>query len=242
MGPQVGLDFAPATESDPNHLEPAVDKVFIYWDNSNIFIGARQVAAEREGGDARYRVRIDFRNLLALASAGRPVEHAVAVGSIPPELRHVWNRLEGEGVTVQLFERGAIGGREQAVDHALQTAMLRDGYDHNGDPGIAVLLTGDGAGFHDGVGFQADLERMFSRGWKFEVISWRHSCNNRMRRWAERNGRFIALDDFYESVTFLEPSSPGQPLAAPRDPTEVDLAKRQALQTMLARAIRREDT
>ena len=206
-----------------------MEKVFIYWDNSNVFISAREVAAEREGRDARYRVRIDFRNLLTLASAGRPVEHAVAVGSIPPELRHVWNRLEGEGVTVQLFERGAIGGREQAVDHALQTAMLRDGYDHNGHPGIAVLLTGDGAGFHDGVGFQADLERMFSRGWEIEVISWRHSCNNRMRRWAERNGRFIALDDFYESVTFLEPSSPGQTVAGPRHPSEVDLSKRLTL-------------
>ena len=201
-----------------------MDRVFIYWDNSNIFISARHVAAEREGGDARYRVRIDFRNLLTLASAGRPVEHAVAVGSIPPELRHVWNRLEGEGVTVQLFERGAIGGREQAVDHALQTAMLRDGYDHNGHPGIAVMLTGDGAGF------QADLDRMFSRGWKIEVISWRHSCNSRMRKWAERNGRFIALDDFYQSVTFLEPSSPGRPLAAPRYPTEVDLTKRRMLE------------
>ena len=75
-------------------------KVFIYWDNSNVLTGAREVAAGREGGDARYRVRIDFRNLLTLASVGRPVEHAVAVGSIPPELRHVWNRLEGEGVTV----------------------------------------------------------------------------------------------------------------------------------------------
>ena len=207
-----------------------MDRVFIYWDNSNIFISARHVAAEREGGDARYRVRIDFRNLLALASAGRPVEHAVVVGSIPPELRHVWNRLEGEGVTVHLFERDATGGREQAVDRALQTAMLRDAYDHIGQPGIAVVITGDGRGFHDGVGFQADLDRMFSRGWKIEVISWRHSCNSRMRKWAERNGGFIALDDFYESVTFLEPSSPGRPLAAPRYPTEVDLTKRRMLE------------
>ena len=209
-----------------------MDKVFIYWDNSNIFIGAREVAADREGSEARYRVRIDFRSLLALAGAGRPVEPAVAVGSIPPELRHVWNRLEGEGVTVHLFDVGAVGGGDLAADRALQTAMLRDAIDHIGSPGVAVLLTGDGAGFHDGVGFQADLERMFSRGWKFEVISWRHSCNNRMRRWAERNGRFIALDDFYESVTFLEPSSPGQPIAPPRHPTEVDLAKRLALQPL----------
>ena len=30
-----------------------MDKVFIYWDNSNIHISAQEVAAEREGGAAR---------------------------------------------------------------------------------------------------------------------------------------------------------------------------------------------
>ena len=165
-----------------------MDRVFIYWDNSNIFISAQQVAASIEGGTARFRVRLDFQNLLELARAGREVEHAIAVGSIPPELRHVWNRLENEGFTVQLLERGALQGREQGVDQALQTAMLRDAFDYNGDPGIALLLTGDGSGFDDGVGFHADLERMRNRGWRIEVLSWRHSCNRRMREWAEEQG------------------------------------------------------
>lgn len=203
-----------------------MEKVFVYWDNSNIFISARDAAVDKEGPDARYRVRIDFRNILELARAGRPVHSAVAVGSVPPELRLVWNRLENEGVEVKLLERGAIHGGEQGVDHALQTAMLRDGFDYNGDPGIAVMLTGDGAGFLDGAGFHADLERMYARGWRIEVISWRHSCNNRMRRWAERNGKFIALDDFYESVTLLEPPAPGRPIADPRHPAPLDLSKR----------------
>ena len=202
-----------------------MERVFVYWDNSNVFISARQLAAEREGPDAYYRVRINFRHMLELASAGRHIEHAVAVGSIPSELRHVWNRLEGEGVSVLLPERGGVNG-ERGMVHALQTAMLRDCYDYIGEPGIAVLLTGDGAGFYDGVGFHADLDRMHSRGWRIEVISWRHSCNTRMRQWAERNGRFIALDDFYESVTFLEPPAPGQPIANPRYPVPVDLSKR----------------
>lgn len=203
-----------------------MEKVFVYWDNSNIFIGARETAVDREGSDARYRVRIDFRNMLELARAGRPVQSAFAAGSVPPELRHVWNRLENEGVEVEVLERGAMHGGEQGVDHALQTAMLRDGLDYNGDPATAVLLTGDGAGFLDGAGFHADLERMHKRGWRIEVISWRHSCNRRMREWAERNGRFIALDDFYESVTFLEPPAPGRPIADPRDSAPLDLSKR----------------
>ena len=111
-----------------------MNKVFLYWDNSNIFTSAKDVAVEMEGEAARFRVRIDFRNLLALARADREIEHAVAVGSIPPELRHVWNRLENAGVTVQLLERGAMRGGEQGVDQTLQTAMLRDAFDHNGDP------------------------------------------------------------------------------------------------------------
>ena len=205
-----------------------MDKVFIYWDNSNIFIGAQQVAIETERAATRQRVRIEFRNLLKLAHAGRQIGHAVAVGSIPPELRHVWNRMENEGVTVQLLERGAIQGGELGVDQTLQTAMLRDAFDHNGHPGVAVLLTGDGAGFADGVGFHADLERMHGRGWRIEVLSWRGSCNRRMREWAEQaeNCKFITLDDFYESITFLEPPAPGQPVAAPRYAVPLDLSKR----------------
>ena len=203
-----------------------MNKVFIYWNNSNIFIGVQQVAVEREGQSARSRVRIHFGHLLELACAQRPIEHATAVGSVPPELRHVWNRMENEGVTVQLLERGSLHGGEQGVDQALQTAMLRDGFDYNGDPGIAVMLTGDGAGFDDGVGFHADLERMQRRGWRVEVLSWRHSCNRRMREWAEANGTFVTLDDFYDSITFLELPAPGQPAAAPRDAVPIDLHKR----------------
>ena len=204
-----------------------MDRVFIYWDDSNIFISTREVAAEREGDEVRSRVRVHFRNLLDLARAGRDIEHAIAVGSIPPELRQVWNRLENEGVTVQLLERGALQGREQGVDQALQVAMLRDFADYNGDPGIAVLLTGDGAGFADGVGFHADLQRMRRRGWRIEVLSWRNSCNRRMREWAEENGVFVALDDFYESITFLESPAAGQPIADPRYAVPVDLSGRQ---------------
>ena len=200
-------------------------KVFIYLDNSNIFISAQEAAAEREGEATRARVRIHFRNLLALAHADRPIERAISVGSIPPELRQVWNRLENEDVEVQLLERGALHGSEQGVDQVLQTIMLRDTVDYNGVPGIAVLLTGDGSGFVDGVGFHADIERMHGRGWDIEVLSWRHSCNRRMREWAEEYGKFIALDDFYNSITFLEGAWPGQPVADPRyaEPLQLDL-------------------
>ena len=205
-----------------------MSRVFVYWDNSNIFHEAQRFAEEREEGpDARYRVRINFDNILRLAHADRPVERAVAAGSIPPELRHLWNRLEGNGVEVKLYDRGNPDRSEQDIpDRVLQLRMLEDALDYNGDPGIAVLLTGDGAGYLEGAGFHSTLERMHKRDWRVEILSWRHSCNQRMRRWAEEHGVFVPLDDFYDAITFLTPSRPGFELALARESVDPDLSRR----------------
>ena len=205
-----------------------MERVFIYWDNSNIFHEAQRFAVERgEGDGARYRVRIHFENMLSLARAERPLEKAYAAGSVPPEMRQLWNRLEGQGVNVYLFDRGGSARSEQEVpDRWLQLRMLEDALDYSETPGIVVLLTGDGAGYLEGAGFHATLERMHERGWRMEILSWAHATNQRMRRWAEANGIFVALDDFYEAISFMEPSRPGFELALPRDAAAVDLSRR----------------
>ena len=205
-----------------------MDRVFIYWDNSNIFHEAQRIAEARaEGPGARYRVRIHFENTLRLAHADRPVEKAIAVGSVPPELRQLWNRMEEEKIEVHLFDRGAPDrGEQEMPDRVLQLRMLEDALDYNGDPGIVVLLTGDGAGYLEGSGFHSTLERMHKRGWRVEILSWAHSTNQRMRAWAEANGKFVALDDYYEAITFMEPSRSGFELASPRVQGNLDLSRR----------------
>ncbi len=205
-----------------------MDSVFIYWDNSNIFHEAQRLAEEgAEGANARYRVRINFDNLLRLAHADRPMQRAIAAGSVPPELRQLWNRMESNGVEVQLFDRGSPeSGEQEMPDRLLQPRMLEDALDFNGNPGVVVLLTGDGAGYLEGAGFHSTLERMHRRGWRVEILSWAHPCNQRMRRWAEENGVFVALDEFYEAITFLEPSRPGFEFASGRDSAALDLSYR----------------
>ena len=202
--------------------------VFVYWDNSNIFHEMQRLAEERDDGpDARYRVRVHFDNLLRLAHADRPLRRAFAAGSIPPEMRGLWNRMEARGVEVALFDRGQPDrGEQEMPDRLLQLRMLEDALDFNGTPGIVALLTCDGAGYLEGAGFHRTLERMHRRGWRVEILSWRHSCNQRMRRWAEENGVFVALDDSYESITFLEPSKPGHQLAMGRRQAPLDLSRR----------------
>ena len=205
-----------------------MDEFFFYWDNSNIYHEAQRLAEESdEGPDARYRVRIHFDNLLRLAHADRQLRKAFAAGSVPPEMRSLWNRMEARGVEVALFDRGQPDrGEQEMPDRMLQLRMLEDALDFNGTPGIVTLLTGDGAGYVEGAGFHRTLERMHARGWRVEILSWKHSCNQRMRRWAEQNGVFVALDDFYDTITFLEPSKPGFQLAMERRQAPLDLTQR----------------
>ena len=205
-----------------------MEDVFIYWDNSNIFHEAQRLAEERNGTPgARYLIRINFDRMMRLAHADRPVRRAMAAGSVPPEMRQLWNRMESSGIEVNLFDRGdSDRGEQQVPDQVLQLRMLKDALYHNGDPGVAVLLTGDGAGYERGDGFHSALELMYDKGWRIEILSWAHSCNQRMRGWAEQNGVFVALDDFYDSITFREPSRPGHPLAPPRDSAPLDLSLR----------------
>ena len=202
--------------------------VFVYWDNSSIFYEAQRIADLRDGTPgARYLVRIHFDHLLRLACADRPLVKALAAGAIPPELNQLWNRLENRGVAVERFDRGDRECGEQDIpDRWLQLRMLEDGLDYNGSPGIVALLTGDGAGYVEGRGLHRTLERMHRRGWRVEVLSWAHSCRRGMRRWAEQNGVFIPLDDYYNAITFRESSRGGHEFAERRDESELDLSRR----------------
>lgn len=178
--------------------------VLLFIDNSNIFIAGKDISEIKDGAGSRHSFRMEFEHLLELALAGRRLLKAFIVGSIPPEEKAIWDRLEeATGVKPELYERGSVTGGEQGLDQCLQVHMLRAISDHR-DPQIAVLMTGDGAGYDDGVGFHADLERMHAAGWGIEVMSWKNSCKGTLKRWAEENGVFISLDDHYLSITFLK--------------------------------------
>ena len=178
--------------------------VILFIDNSNIFIAGKDVAELKDGRGARHNFRMEFDHLLELALAGRPLLKAYVVGSIPPEERAIWDRLEqATGVKPELYERGSVTGGEQGLDQCLQVHMLRAIGDHR-EPQIAILMTGDGAGYDDGVGFHADLERMHAAGWGIEVMSWKGSCKGTLKRWSDANGTFIALDNYYPSITFVK--------------------------------------
>lgn len=128
------------------------------------------------------------------------------------------------GKKPELYERGAASGKEQAVDQALQTRMLRLGYDYD-PPETLVLLSGDGSGHDSGIGFFADIKRLHKFGWKIEVLAWRDHCKREMREWAEQEGTFVDLKEFYSQISFLESRIDNKPKIL-RRAAPLDLEKR----------------
>ncbi len=92
-----------------------MNHVFLYWDSANIFPEAQRLAERSEGPQTRYRIQIHFDNMLSLAQASRPIKRALAVGSVPPEMRPLWNRLESTGIAVFLCDRGSQDRGEQEM-------------------------------------------------------------------------------------------------------------------------------
>lgn len=205
-----------------------MDAVFLYWDHSGLASGAERLAeALPDGPDARCRVRLHFDNLVSLARAGRPLAAACGAGPAPPEMRPLWNRLENAGAEAALFDSvTAPRLRFESPVRSLQIRMLETALDLGDDSGVAVVLTGESAGWTAQREPTRTLERMRRRGWRVELVSWMRAGDDRLRTWAEENGVFVPLDDFYSSVTFTVPSRPGQELARPRHATPVDLSRR----------------
>lgn len=199
--------------------------ICLFWDNSNIFHSAQRHAAQVDGGAARHSVRIQFNHLFQVATVGRKVTKAYCVGSVPPDLEDIWKRLKKDtGVRPELYERGQGTGTEQGLDQCLQVWMLRCLADVT-PPQVAVLLTGDGAGYGEGAGFHADLERLHKAGWGIEVVSWDLACAGALRTWAKQAGVYVKLEDHYDAVTFTEggrlskkPKLTARPVAKPASP------------------------
>ena len=207
---------------------------YVFVDNSNIWISARQACEEREGRFVMYDMRLYQPNLKLLAGAGRKDVKIRYFGSFDRQSDPwVWNPGPGEDIICETYERGACSGSEQAVDEVIQLSMYRAMLAER-EPGVAVLLTGDGKGFEQGKGFIRTLCDMHERGWGVEVLSWERSCHHALREFAEKNGVFVSLDDYYDAITFLKDRRFAKPLSLThRRTAQPDVTKDAWLRTRL---------
>lgn len=93
---------------------------------------------------------------------------------------------------------------EQAVDEILHLKILESVVDAT-EPSTMVLATGDAAEAEYSQGFLKMVERALGKGWKVELISFRHNISGAYRRKEFRgrwSGKFriVELDEFVEEL------------------------------------------
>ena len=137
-----------------------------------------------------------------LVTRGRQIDNIYFAGSVPPKDDAIWNAVKRLGTTPSLLPRSLTDGEADTTDHVLQLALLRLAID-SPKPNTIALLTGDGAGINSGEGFLADAIRLAARGWKFEVYSWDAACHTKLKEFAQQNGKYVKLEDYYNNVTFI---------------------------------------
>jgi hypothetical protein len=179
-----------------------------FVDLSNLLCGARDAAERKAEPPALVRIHAD--HLRDLVYANREMTRGVVVANdyLP---QGAAKRFGSLGSVIQL-EAGRRTGTEQANDQTLQVKIYEA--IHSLPAGVLVLGTGDGAGASEGRGFLPALDAARTLGWAIEVVGWRGSMNRNLLVWLSRtNSVFVALDDYYYAVTFVEGGRQAQPVS-----------------------------
>ena len=167
--------------------------LYLFIDNSNLFIEAQRVARESYYYDDPLvmRMRISYGGLLEAIRSGRNLSEAVLVGSRPPQNDGLWDKLRQLSISPRIFERN-YSNREKSVDAELTNAV-RDTLEDADEKGVIALVAGD-------RDYIPVLERCVKKGWPVEVYFWGQASNAIQRM---DGVEFISLDDYFEQVTFL---------------------------------------
>ncbi len=170
--------------------------LFLFIDNSNLFIEMRRVAQLEfyYSDELLKRVRVDYGKLLEYVRKRRELKEAILVGSKPPPNDSLWARLKQLGIEMRIYERSPFTDKEREVDQELVNC-IRDTMEASKPPGVIALVSGDG-------GYVTTLERCVKRGWAVETYFWRQAAASLKRL---QGGTFFNLNLDFEKITFKEP-------------------------------------
>lgn len=147
--------------------------VYVFVDNSNLFIEGKKAVADREAlGTWRlqrsYRelqeMRLDYGALINNILGDRKLGQApFIVGTRPPQSDSLWRSWREQGMAVEVLDRNCIN-QEKAVDATLIVEAMEVLYTK--EKGVVVLIAGDGD-------FKPLLHKVIAKGWETEVYFWR---------------------------------------------------------------------
>ena len=174
--------------------------VFIYVDDSNMWIEAKKLAAKQ--GNFKCvedpRLRMDMGKMAEFVAEGRETACHNLYGSEPPPVDTVWEKMKRRGWKVKLSKRSLLTNKEKQVDHKIVKDITALVSDRSVAKGTIILVSGD-----------ADLipaiEEGLRKKWSFEIWMWASGISKALKELEEDHPESLkigSLDPHLQDVSF----------------------------------------
>ena len=205
--PPKNNDSSGSLEShgSPRHATDAYDDerpIWIYVDDSNIWITAKKLAAKNMKTKEDHRVRIDVGRLTDVVAKGRAVAQGFLYGSEPPPVDTVWEKIKERGWDVPKPKtRSAITGKEKGVDAQLVADVTEIACTTPEEKRTTIVIISGDADAMPAI--KKALDDKY-RGWSVEVYMWKDAMSNALKKLpkTEPNAKVYYLDEYLERITF----------------------------------------
>ncbi|MEN4472854.1 NYN domain-containing protein [Mycolicibacterium cosmeticum] len=176
--------------------------LYVYVDNSNLWIEGMRVSAVRNGfatdmDDALARHitdnnwHYDFGKLYqAICPSTEAIGRSSLFGSRPPANDSLWQLARDKGFEVFTFDRN-IANKEKQVDVAIATQMMADSYEHMTSGDKVVLVSGD-------RDYIPTISNLAARGFPTVVAFWEHATGRELKT---PPVDFFPLDGLFDFLT-----------------------------------------
>lgn len=180
---------------------PALDEhVFIYVDDSNMWIEGKKLAAKQANLKCVEdpRLRLDIGRVADVVASGREVAWGILYGSEPPPIDTVWKKIRERGWKVITSKRSRFTKKEKQVDHQMVADITTLVSDRSVSKGKIVLVSGD-------ADVIPAVKEGLSKKWSFEIWMWRSGISTALKDLAEDNPELLTihpLDSHLDDISF----------------------------------------
>lgn len=195
--------------------------IWIFVDNSNIWIGAKYLANKVKGfkSSKDHRVRLNIGKLTDVVSKKRRVKKGMLYGSEPPQIDSVWEKIrEHKGWDVQTKKKSFLTHKEKEVDAQLLVDVTELACTTpRSERSTIVLITGD-------ADMCPAVEKIMEyEGWKVEIYMWEDSLSDRLKLLSKKNEDVSCqpLDNHMTDVIFTNKRFPVDHSEIPADSSAV---------------------
>ena len=175
------------------------DHVFIYVDDSNMWIEAQKLAAKKLNLKCKAdpRLRLDIGKVADVVANNRKVAWGTLYRLEPQGSDSDWQKIRERGWKVITTQRSTFTGKEKQVDHQMvaDITVLVSGCIVKGK---IVIVSGD-------ADMIPTISKNLQMNWSTEIWMWGNGVSNSLKQLAEENPGLIRiniLDSRLEEVTF----------------------------------------